>query len=325
MDDKGYVLIVDDDEGILVGLKRVLEREGYRVEGARAAPIALEQMEQQRFDLVVTDLQMPGMDGLELLGEIKRRSPEMPVVMITAHGSTDAVIAALRAGVSDFVTKPFSPRELLNIVGREVSRRRSVTTEAPPVLGLQLSPAQLDEIGVLMAETRAETNARCVLLIEGNGHLVEAKGNIEDINISALASLVAGDFAATAGIASLLGEEETFQINYHEGEQYGVYAAQVMPDLFLLIVFRREIKLGVVMYHARYLVPQLREIAQKGQMVPRTVQEEPSPPPTVQEGEPPAGPQPLLSLDEAIKSGALGEDFLANLDEQFGNLWMNDD
>ncbi|MCX7680866.1 MAG: response regulator [Anaerolineae bacterium] len=320
---RGSILVVDDDPTLRAGLKRILGSRGYAVETAGTAEEALVMLAHGPFDLVLTDLQMPGMDGMALLGEIKRRLPHTPVVMITAYGSMETVIQALRGGVSDFVTKPFRPDELVNIVEREIARQARKPVTAPPVVGLQLSVPQLEEISNLLAGLRAEIAARCVLLIEGTGHLIDAKGIIEDLNVAALATLVAGDFAATAGIASLIGEEDAFRLNYHEGERYSVYSAQVAPQVFLVIIFGPEIKLGSVLYYSKSTLARLREIIAEAPPAP------PAPVAPVQEQaaavvmEESHAPEAVYSLEEILQSGLLGDAALKALEAQLANLWTS--
>jgi CheY-like chemotaxis protein len=323
------ILIVDDDDGVRVGLERILRGSGVAAAGAATAEEGLEVLSGRRFDLILTDLEMPGMDGLAFLEEVKRVLPDTPVVMITAYGSMDIVIRALRAGVSDFVTKPFKPEELLGIVKREVGRPERVA--APSVIELELSSRQLDEIDRLLAEMRAEIAARCILLVEGTGHLIEAKGSIEDLNVAALATLVAGDFAATSGIASLIGEEEAFRLNYHEGERYSVYSAQIAPQIFLLIVFGQAIKLGSVLYTARQAIPDLRAVVARSPSPAETGVErdgtpEPHPLPPSQADVPMdavgvAEREELFSFEDVMEGGLLDEGALEALDAQFDDLW----
>lgn len=315
------VLVVDDDPVVRESLQRLLGKRGYAVETAGTAEEALLLLEQKLFALVITDWQMPGMDGLALLRRVKERSPHTPVVMITAYGSTETVIQALRGGVSDFVLKPYRPEELLQIVEREVARhRQAVPAGLTSGIGARLSREQLDELDILLAQLRLEVGARCVLLVEGNGYVIATKGYIEDLNVSALAALVAGDFAATAGIATLLGEDGSFRLNYHEGERYSAYSAQVTPEVFLLIIFGPDTRLGVVLHFARQAVPQLREV------IART----PPPPSEISEAGPPEGPAPpeergrLYTLEEIRQSGLLEADVLAALDAQFGRLWKSE-
>lgn len=327
---KANILVVDDDPAIREGLRRILTARQYDVDTAGTAEEALVVLAEKPFDLVLTDLQMPGMDGLTLLDEIKRRSPHTPVVMITAHARTDIVIQALRRGVSDFVTKPYKPDELLIIVEREAGRRKQLEPAvalpaAPPVLGRQLTPRQLDEIDALLAELRVETGARCVLMVESTGHVIDAKGIIEDLNVSALAALVAGDLAATAGIASIIGEGTTFRLNYHEGERYSVYSAHLTPDVFLLIVVGQEVKSGMVLYATRHTLPRLKEILSQSPVAPLPAMAAAPAAPhyAPSEAELAAEPGELFTLDQVLSAGLLGDDALASLDEQFKSLWSS--
>lgn len=105
---KRAILIVDDEPDMLQLLKRSLGPDlGCAVETAPSALKALEKLGENYFDLVLADIKMPGVDGLELLEEIKRDFPDLTVVMMTAYGSIDTAVAAMRNGAYDFITKPF--------------------------------------------------------------------------------------------------------------------------------------------------------------------------------------------------------------------------
>lgn len=320
------ILVVDDEEIIRRGLKRLLESHNYQVELASTAEEALMILEKRSFDLVLTDIQMPGIDGLELLREIKNRSAQTPVVMVTAFVVAENILSALRAGASDFVPKPYNPEELLIIVEREATRGQkarqaaAAPEQAPAFLGLQLSPAQLREIDLLLAELRAETGARCVVIVESNGYVIGAKGVIEDINLSALAALVAGDAAATTGIASLIGEGSAFNLNYHEGSRYSIYSANLSQDLFLLVVFGQEVKSGMVLYVTKQILPQLRAIAEQARLSSAAPLEF-----LVDvehlETDLISGDGQLYSFDELISTGMLDESALQSLDAEFKRIF----
>lgn len=105
---KRSILIVDDEQDMLDLLKRSLEPDlNCRVETAPSAEIALRRLAEEAFDLVVADIKMPGMDGLELLEIVKRKNPEQTVVMMTAYGEIDTAVGAIHGGAYDFITKPF--------------------------------------------------------------------------------------------------------------------------------------------------------------------------------------------------------------------------
>ncbi|MDY6830385.1 MAG: sigma-54 dependent transcriptional regulator [Thermodesulfobacteriota bacterium] len=108
------ILIVDDETDMLQLLKRTLEPDlNCRVETATSGKAALEQIAENHFDLVLADIKMPGMDGLALLHHIKQDIPDLTVVMMTAHGSIEKAVEAIKLGAYDFITKPFDHDSLL--------------------------------------------------------------------------------------------------------------------------------------------------------------------------------------------------------------------
>src|SRR5256885_9560728 len=105
---QGGVLIVDDDRALLEALPEALRLRmgGGTVETAESAAVALERIAARDYDAIVADIKMPGMDGLELLTEIRTRWPDTPTLMITGHGENELVVGALRGGACDFIHKP---------------------------------------------------------------------------------------------------------------------------------------------------------------------------------------------------------------------------
>src|SRR5438477_5307086 len=104
------ILIVDDEAGIRESLEVLLTLEGYQVRMAADGEQGLRILELENFDLVLLDLALPGQSGLELLPQIKERQQELPVIMITAYGTVDNVVEAVRAGAENFVQKPWTTR-----------------------------------------------------------------------------------------------------------------------------------------------------------------------------------------------------------------------
>src|SRR3954471_11179043 len=121
------ILVVDDDPTVSDVVRRYLEQDGCRVRLASDGPDALAAVAEETPDLVVLDLMMPGIDGLEVCRRLRRALPDLPVVMLTALGEEADRVAGLEIGADDYVTKPFSPRELVLRI-RSVLRRA-----APPV------------------------------------------------------------------------------------------------------------------------------------------------------------------------------------------------
>jgi two-component system response regulator PilR (NtrC family) len=118
------ILIVDDEEIIRESLSFVLKKEGYSVQEAENGKIALEYIKDRSFDLIITDIEMPEMKGIELLEHVTQISPETLVVIITAYGSIDTAIAALRKGAVDYILKPVEFDELLVKTRRLLAERR---------------------------------------------------------------------------------------------------------------------------------------------------------------------------------------------------------
>lgn len=110
------VLVVDDEKNYLLVLDTLLSEEGYEIITAESGIKALQILEESELDLVVTDLKMPKMNGIELLEHIKKNNPDLPVIMMTAYGTIDTAIEAMKKGAYDYITKPFQNEELkLNI------------------------------------------------------------------------------------------------------------------------------------------------------------------------------------------------------------------
>ncbi len=119
------ILIIDDEPDMLRLLKRTLEPElNSTAVTAHSGSMALHLMEQNSFDLVLTDIKMPGIDGIELLKRIKEKQPEQTVILMTAHGNIDMVVHAMKSGAYDFITKPFDHDALVVRLDKALERSR---------------------------------------------------------------------------------------------------------------------------------------------------------------------------------------------------------
>jgi len=121
---KGKILIAEDDPHLRKVLASELEGEGYETQGAADGRRALESLAETPVDLILTDLVMPGIDGLELLRRVKNLDTELPVVLMTGFGGVDTAVAALRSGAFDYLTKPLRLDELLVVIERALERSR---------------------------------------------------------------------------------------------------------------------------------------------------------------------------------------------------------
>ena len=139
----GCILVVDDEEGVRWALRKALERAGYRVDLAADGPTGLAAAAGSEVDLVLLDVRLPGQDGLEVLHEIRRHRADLPVIMMTAYGTLQVAVEAMKLGAYDYIGKPFDMDEVLLVVekalqaqalAREVTQLRQ-QLETPVVLG----------------------------------------------------------------------------------------------------------------------------------------------------------------------------------------------
>src|SRR5690606_355607 len=120
------ILICDDQEVMRDSLAGILAREGHEVVAAADAAAALQRLSSQRFDLLITDLKMPKMTGIELLAEAKKLRPEMPVVLMTAFATVQTAVEAMKLGAYDYIQKPFDGDEIKLLVDRTLEHSRLI-------------------------------------------------------------------------------------------------------------------------------------------------------------------------------------------------------
>ncbi|MFN3201898.1 MAG: sigma-54-dependent transcriptional regulator [Bradymonadia bacterium] len=118
------ILIADDEANLRKVLGMHLRKAGYKTQEVGDGQAALSHLEEDAFSAVITDLRMPQLDGMGLLKAIQSRWPELPVIMLTAHGTVDTAVEALKAGARDFITKPFEKDEILKVVSKAVNSER---------------------------------------------------------------------------------------------------------------------------------------------------------------------------------------------------------
>ena len=119
------LMIVDDEPDMLMLLEMIIQdNTEYAVETTNNPAECLELLQKRHFDLVITDLKMPGIDGMELFKELRELRPELPVIIITAYGLEDAADKAIKAGISDFITKPFKKERILFAIMKALEIKR---------------------------------------------------------------------------------------------------------------------------------------------------------------------------------------------------------
>src|SRR5262252_377380 len=142
------LLVADDDPAVRQSLERALTREGYTVVLAPDGQAALERLQTGGIDLVLSDLKMPGLNGLELLPRAKAVAPEVDFIMLTAFGTVEEAVKAMKDGATDFLTKPFQRVQLVKVVRQALERRALIAQNRALQQRLDDLLRQGDMIGV---------------------------------------------------------------------------------------------------------------------------------------------------------------------------------
>jgi DNA-binding NtrC family response regulator len=121
---KGRILVVDDEDIVRTSCSRTLSPEGYEVRLAKNGVEGLKIANEERFDLVLTDLKMPDMDGIEVLRIIKEKWPETEVIIVTGYQTVDTAVKAIKLGAYDYIEKPFTPDALISAVDDALTRKK---------------------------------------------------------------------------------------------------------------------------------------------------------------------------------------------------------
>jgi two-component system response regulator FlrC len=218
------VLVVDDEEGIRTFIGEVLEGEGLRVTLAADGEAAARLLDRESFHLMITDLKMPGLDGMSLLRKTRAESPETEVVVLTAHGTVAGAVEAMKLGAFDYLDKPLSGPDELRLVASRAMERRRLREDAqrmrPPENGETLIVAQDRAMQAVMGQVRkvATTEATVLLLGEsGTGKEVLARALHRE------SRRATGPFVAVncAAISDSLLESEVF------GHERGAFTGAV--------------------------------------------------------------------------------------------------
>ncbi|HVO12232.1 MAG TPA: sigma-54 dependent transcriptional regulator [Vicinamibacteria bacterium] len=218
------ILVVDDEPGVRQFLAEALEDEGHAVSQAADGRQAAERLRRQGFELLITDLRMPGMDGLELVRFARAEQPEMEVIVLTAHGTVESAVEAMKLGAFDYLQKPIgSPAQLRLLSARALERRSLLalrdssaraTAELPP---LGYGDAAMAAVGEALRKV-ARTNTTVLLLGEsGTGKELAAR------SLHAWSARATGPFVpvSCAAIAEGLLESELF------GHEKGAFTGAV--------------------------------------------------------------------------------------------------
>src|SRR5438309_7962400 len=169
---KARILIVDDDAAVLLTTKAILQHENYEVEGIGDGAVALDAIRRRQYDLVLTDLKLPEVDGLAVLAEVRKCSPMTVTVMMTGYGSVDSALEAVRLGAYEYLLKPIEVDELKQAVRRSLERKR--LSEIDTLYRVSGTLTQSHDVRVIAREVSAA--ARGVLGVKHVSLLTRREG-----------------------------------------------------------------------------------------------------------------------------------------------------
>ncbi len=263
---KKHVLIVDDAKDILFLLQHSVKRLGpeYEVSTAPDGPSALEQVQKQQFDLVLTDYMMPGMTGLELAQEVRRLAPETQVILMTAHDTSGLRDTVEDLHLGGYVGKPFSVPQIQRIVQRVFAQTHEAVNRE--------QETSIDQDQIVFEQLKMlynQTGAHYVLLLNTEGQPLQVAGRADRAKITRLATFVAANFLAVTELATLVGDTSSvFKSSYYEGSNYNIYAYDINGEHLLAVVFGMGEKPGTVWFYTKQtataLVPLLGTDAPDG-------------------------------------------------------------
>lgn len=231
----------------------------YQVVTANDGFTALDELESQRFDLVVTDFNMGKMDGLELLEAIRYRQPAAQIIMITAYGSDFLEAETYRLQVYRYLHKPLEIEAFRQIVKEALANRQVTHPE-----NLALSAEQHQKIDHLLAHLRKDVSARCLFLADVHGHILARSGDADRLPREEIATLL-GSSIATLNEAgrTVDGKADAVNLTYRESEHQYLYGLNIGRRLLMVLIIDRgqySSRLGTVWYYAQQTAAALGEI-----------------------------------------------------------------
>jgi CheY-like chemotaxis protein len=254
------ILIVDDEPRVAFFLSKALEHvsKEYQIDIAHSGEEAMEKLKAASVDLLVTDLKMPGVSGIELLRWLRTSSPTTRTILITAYGNDEVETETRRLEAFRYITKPFNLNDFAQVV-REALQEGAVSQ---PGL-VMLSDESFEAITKELESLCHDVGAQCIFLSDMLGQRLVEVGITDGFDASALLSLIAGGFATAGELARQFGTGEAANLNFHQGTRYEIYSATIGDNLFMAMLYERRVqasRIGIVWLYTRRAIERLLAI-----------------------------------------------------------------
>jgi DNA-binding response OmpR family regulator len=260
-----HVLIVDDDRNILRMLEFGLKKLGsdYRIHMATDMASAIDKIEKQWFDLVITDFMLPGMTGVDLATAVRNISPDTQVVLMTAYGTNKLRSTTNNLRFDGYLNKPFTMDQIREVVlqvlhgpiADEVEEEQKATFGdiAIDQAALKVEDKPGGELSVSdhLRKLQINAGARAVLLMSAQGKPVKVSGQINNARISHICTQIATNYGGQKELAKLLDNRRSFKASFYEGDDYNLYICDVNERFLLAVVFDVKLRPGVVWFYTK--------------------------------------------------------------------------
>lgn len=257
-----HVLIVDDDRSVLRMLEFGLKKLGsnYRIHTANDMSSAVEKIEKQWFDLVITDYMMPGMTGVDLATVVRKISPDTHVVLMTAYGTNKLRNTTFSLRFDGYLNKPFTMDQIREMV-RQTVNKVEAAEETPVVFediridsqSAAFRDKPLDKMSIQDHLQRLYVNAgtRAVLLVNAKGNPVKVVGQISHARLGRICSQIATNYYSSGELSNLLDNKRKFKASFYEGDDYNLYVCDVNEKFLLAVVFDVKLRPGGVWFYTK--------------------------------------------------------------------------
>lgn len=270
MVDVKQILVVDDHFEMLEFLRSMLElsNRDHQVLGVPSAEEGFLELRRTPFDLVITDLRLPGMSGFELVRQIQGLRPELPIIMITAYSSPQGKQEAADLGIFRYFEKPLDADALLAAVHTALygEVETPVTGEELPAPdGTVVDVAVTDEARGRLQTLRSDTGAAHIVLAAAGGDVIFTVGEARGGGVERLARIVARTVENSLLLAQELSSIDPVMIHYQAGDQVDLYSANIGYDFFLMMLFdvgARRGRIGTVWIFAQRAIKDLKDLLQ---------------------------------------------------------------